>query len=703
MTSITHFSVEIQTSPQLVPSTPSWLGEVAIMAALLKKHGLLEAISQEVRLTRGRMGHYEVIDFVALLIGYAISAEPTLKAFYDRLLPFATPFMGLFERDHLPHRSTLSRFLAAVDPACLEQLRVLFQRDLCARPLAGSQEGGLWDRSARQWSVFDIDGTRATARQRALPHIQALPAAKRRFDEVCAKGYAGRKRGEVVRTRTVIEQASTHHWLGTFSGKGNGEYRAELQRALQVIIGYLSTLGLPPARAIIRLDGLYGTGLLVEILAKAGLAWIMRGKDYGLLNEQVVKERLKLPPDQETQHPETGTLRQLFDLPDLMLSATGTACRVVVAAHPATTTKSSVGKTLDGRVYELFFTSLPQDGFLAADVLDVYFGRGGFESVLADEDREQDPDRWCSHTSAGQEFWQILSQWVWNLRIELGHQLHPTAMRTTHTNLLSERQSSSESMSRIDSLRIAPLNADRYQLAPPTQAEEVPPQAEGVPPLMPLALQPFAYGPPTFARPLHPERFAAKDFLPQPDGTLLCPDKQHLRVRARKQETNGVLRILYAAPKRICQACPLRAACLREGNQSSSGRHVSLIYHPLDAASVAALTPSPPAPMWVPSLPVQPGPFALVWRDWGRSCTRREWMALLRTQTVTITVLALPQEACRDPTSRVVTRSERKHWRLSWQERLARNASAELTPRVRLHLFGIPTALATSVGLPSSL
>lgn len=220
----------------------------------------------------------------------------------------------------------------------------------------------------------------------------------------------------------------------------------------------------------------------------------MRGKDYGLLNEQAVKERLKLPPDQETLHPETGTFRQLFDLPHLVLSPTGTACRVVVAAHPATT-KSSVGKTRDGMVYELFFTSLPQNGFLAADVLDVYFGRGGFESVLADEDREQDPDRWSSQTSAGQEFWQILSQWVWNLRIELGHQLHPTAMRTT-------------------------------QLALPTQSQELPPQAEGLPShLMSLAQLLFAYGPPTFARPLHPERFAAKDFLPQSDGTLLCPDK----------------------------------------------------------------------------------------------------------------------------------------------------------------------------------
>ena len=37
--------------------------------------------------------------------------------------------------------------------------------------------------------------------------------------------------------------------------------------------------------------------------------------------------------------------------------------------------------------------------------------RGAFEPVLADEDQEQDPDRWCSHAPAGQEAWQIVSQW----------------------------------------------------------------------------------------------------------------------------------------------------------------------------------------------------------------------------------------------------------------------------------------------------
>jgi hypothetical protein len=40
--------------------------------------------------------------------------------------------------------------------------------------------------------------------------------------------------------------------------------------------------------------------------------------------------------------------------------------------------------------------------------------------VLADEDVEVDPDRWCSYTECGQELWQIACQWVWNLRLTLG-------------------------------------------------------------------------------------------------------------------------------------------------------------------------------------------------------------------------------------------------------------------------------------------
>jgi len=73
-----------------------------------------------------------------------------------------------------------------------------------------------------------------------------------------------------------------------------------------------------------------------------------------------------------------------------------------------------VGKRVGEWVSELFITTLDAEGFLVEDVLDLSHGRGAFEAVLADEDVEEDPDRWCSSTECGQELWQIACQWVWN-------------------------------------------------------------------------------------------------------------------------------------------------------------------------------------------------------------------------------------------------------------------------------------------------
>ena len=114
MNSITDGSVSIQTTPQSVPSTPGWLGEVTLAARYLRKQGVFAAICERVRFARRRFGRYEVIDFLAVLFGYALSGERTLEAFYERLHPFAPAFMALFGRERLPARSTLSRFLAAL-------------------------------------------------------------------------------------------------------------------------------------------------------------------------------------------------------------------------------------------------------------------------------------------------------------------------------------------------------------------------------------------------------------------------------------------------------------------------------------------------------------------------------------------------------------------------------------------------------------
>ncbi len=39
------------------------------------------------------------------------------------------------------------------------------------------------------------------------------------------------------------------------------------------------------------------------------------------------------------------------------------------------------------------------------------------------------PFSMCSHSALGQQFWQLLSQWVWYIRLELGHQLEPEPVR----------------------------------------------------------------------------------------------------------------------------------------------------------------------------------------------------------------------------------------------------------------------------------
>ncbi len=479
MTSIADGAVIIQTSAESVPSTPSWFGEVALMATYLRKHNVLTKISEGVRFARRRFGRYDVIDFLAVLFGYAISGERTLEAFYERLQPFAVPFMALFDREQLPARSTLSRFLAALTEAPVEALRTLFLDDLLSRSLThDKQTGSLVDRTGNAWVVFDIDGTREAARQRALPQTEDLPPAFRRLDDVCAPGYKGRKRGQVVRTRTVISQAHSFQWLGSFGNRGNGRYREELRQGLATITRYLTAHQLPQARALLRLDGQYGTGTVLSDLA--GFALVTRGKEYTTLDHPLVQARLHLPPDQFQQRPESQMVRSLYDYPEIPVGSEGVCCRVIVATHPAGKKKSPVGVTRAGVVYELFFTNLPQQVFTASDVIELYLHRGAFEPTLSDEDQEIDPDRWCSHSAWGQEAWQCVAQWVWNLRLELGHQLHPDPVRTT-------------------------------EFAP------------ALPPPPPHTAPSSGYAPPEVGSAWKAGRFSGHDFTLQPDGTLRCP------------------------------------------------------------------------------------------------------------------------------------------------------------------------------------
>jgi hypothetical protein len=63
------------------------------------------------------MPHYDLIDFVAVLIGYILSGEPTLLAFYEQLAPWTDTFMPF-----------LVATVCLIVPPCLGFWRLLINR-----------------------------------------------------------------------------------------------------------------------------------------------------------------------------------------------------------------------------------------------------------------------------------------------------------------------------------------------------------------------------------------------------------------------------------------------------------------------------------------------------------------------------------------------------------------------------------------------
>jgi hypothetical protein len=102
----------------------------------------------------------------------------------------------------------------------------------------------------------------------------------------------GRRRGEVVRTRTTVLQMHTRQWLGSFGGRGNGDYRTELQAALQAVALYLTAWELPTASAIVRVDGQYGDSSVIADIVASGLQIVVRKRGYRWLDHPLMQVAL---------------------------------------------------------------------------------------------------------------------------------------------------------------------------------------------------------------------------------------------------------------------------------------------------------------------------------------------------------------------------------------------------------------------------
>ena len=171
------------------------------------------------------------------------------------------------------------------------------------------------------------------------PCLEAFPAARRRFDAVCAPGDKGRKRGEVVRTRTTARQMHTRHWIGTYGNRGNGDYQGELASALQAIKTAPFALCTPTTGssaasgwAIRRCGGDCATRY------EAGVNLLTRGRTSRMLERPQLQRVLAHPPSVRVTALNTGQVVELFALwlatPRRGVTSGTCRCRSACCASP---------------------------------------------------------------------------------------------------------------------------------------------------------------------------------------------------------------------------------------------------------------------------------------------------------------------------------------------------------------------------------
>jgi hypothetical protein len=588
------------------------------------------------------------------------------------------------------------------------------------------QTGGLVDRTGQLHVVVDIDGTRQTMRQRSVVSGVDLPPVRRRGHSLVAPGYTGRKRGEGVRTRTVVQQAHTHEWLGTFGHAGNGDRRGSLERACQAVCAYAASRALAFAQMVLRLDGEHGQWSDIGVIVAHGLGYLVRCTLYNLLDLPQVARVLAEQTPARFEQPETGTVRAVYDVGWVAWdaphgSSPARASRLIVTTRTVEPhAKVAVGKRRGDTVFELFVTDRTAAALTACDVLSLYFARGGFEQTLSEEDREQDGDRWVSGNPYGQEFWQILTQWAWNLRLRLGAVAAPGTLRTT---LWSEAC-------------VAPLPApSAVTLVPEGAPAPTAPAPTAPAPTAPAPTAPAPTAPaPTASAPTAPAptapaanspaavtladtgaaRFTPADFHLQTDGTVQCPQGVSLRLIGKAA---GGKSVCFQAPVKLCRVCPLAAQCWRPTPKATHGRRVHLpacvlpspagctTASPLrgDPPPVAASTPDGAAmtPIALAStphpLPTTTGAGPVLWHDLPAAALRRYVSAHLLQQQVDLLILS-PLSTLLPPPWQ--TRAQRVHRRLSYEQRRQRNALPPHLPLRGLRLHGLPACWATFLGVP---
>jgi hypothetical protein len=186
------------------------------------------------------------------------------------------------------------------------------------------------------------------------------------------------------------------------------------------------------------------------------------------------------------------------------------------------------------------------------------------------------------------------------------------------------------------------------------------------------------YGKPSVALPWKEGRFSGQDFALRPDGILRCPADKMLRSTEHRREADGSLRVLYSARIRDCAPAQSVRSVSGMGKppQSRAGEVASCILFGLGSrlCGYAGLEPER-TPMCLYATGATP-------TDRGK--------------------FSAPATASPFKAEVILSRSQRAHSHLSWEERFVRNARLPTASQVTIRLFGVPEGFATWLGLATA-
>ncbi len=120
-----------------------------------------------------------------------------------------------------------------------------------------------------------------------------------------------------------------------------------------------------------------------------------------------------------------------------------------------------------------------------------------------------------------------------------------------------------------------------------------------------------------------------------PNGTLLCPAHHSLYPQERRPERDGSFRVLYAARIGACRTCARHSEC-QESKDTAKPRRVSAVFWPTTTMPAISSTPVAALPQAPPTVPEPIPRFPVLMQDWPRCQIRRQWLKVVRSETVVV-------------------------------------------------------------------